>query len=146
MFSSDSGNALFLSTDPLFHGKNICLYAEGTKPKVACNVSEHKDALSALLDIDTESDENVNHLVNELTTANNIETKTNVSRIDIIRISKAIHFSRRYGIKPLDVYTRKVMLRLLVSVDRAGRKDIVDALSNVFRFNLEKQKAESVKV
>jgi hypothetical protein len=109
-------------------------------------VSEHKDTLSALLDIDTESDENVNHLVNELTTSNNIETKTNINRVDIIRISKAIHFSRRYGIKPLDVYTRKVMLRLLVSVDRAGRKDIVDALSNVFRFNLEKQRAENVKI
>lgn len=109
-------------------------------------MSEPKDKLSEILNIDTESDENINHLVAELTTSNNIETKTNVSRQDVIRISKAISYARRYGIKPLDVYTRKVMLRINVSIDRGGRTDIVDALGNVFRFRLEKQKSENVKV
>jgi hypothetical protein len=108
--------------------------------------SSNKDKLAALLNIDTESDENVKNLVTELTTSSNIETKTNVTRADVIRISKAISYARRYGVKPLDIYTRKVMLRILVSVDRAGRKDIVDALAGVFRWNLEKQQSENVKV
>lgn len=108
--------------------------------------SNVKDKLSELLNIGEASDENITALINELKNAQDIETKTNVSRGDIMRITKAISYARRYGVDVLDVYTRDILLRLLVSIDRGGRKDIVEALSAVFRFNLEKSSGQNVKV
>ena len=105
-----------------------------------------QDRISQVLSIDTADDKQVASLVNELTGVNNIETKTDLSPNQIIAISKAIWFARRYNIEPLDLYVRKVMLKILVSKNRGGRHDIIEALVGVFRFGLEKAKAESVKV
>lgn len=107
-----------------------------------------EDALGRFLgmDISGSDDAEIKSLTSELTSALNIETKTNITQNQAIVVSRAIWYARRYGSKSLDLYTRKVLLRILVSVKRGGRDDIVNALANVFRFNLEKQKAESVKV
>ena len=108
-----------------------------------------KDKLTELLSglgIENASDEDVKGLIHSITGYEDIETKTNINRQQLTSISRAIWFAKRYGVKPLDDYTRRIMLRLLVSIERGGRNDIRDALSNVFRFNLEKQKNETVKV
>jgi hypothetical protein len=77
-----------------------------------------QDKISQLLNIDTAEDENVKSLVNELTNVNNIETKTDLNQNQIVVMSRAIWFAKRYGVEPLDVYTRKVMLKLAVSKNR----------------------------
>lgn len=105
-----------------------------------------RDKIAQLLSIDTAQDENVTNLTRELTSSVNIETKTDLSEKQIIPISKAIWYARRYNITPLDLYTRKIVLKIRVSKDRGGRKDILEGLVGVFRFSLEKQKSESVKV
>lgn len=105
-----------------------------------------QDKIGKLLSIDTAEDENVKGLVGELTNSVNIETKTDLNPNQIVVMSRAIWFARRYGIQPLDMYCRRVMMKVLVSKGRGGRKDIVDALSNVFRFAIEKQRNEQVKV
>jgi hypothetical protein len=107
---------------------------------------QSKDKLSQMLSVDTESDENVRGLVQELTNVNNIETKTDLTPNQIVVMSRAIWFARRYGIDSLDLYTRKVMLKLAVSKGRGGRADIVNALTGVFQHAIARQKSESVKV
>lgn len=112
----------------------------------AQEAAQTQDKISQLLSIDTAEDENVKSLVSELTNSNNIETKTSVNRNQVVVITRAIWYSRRYGIKTLDMYTRKVMLKLNVSIDRGGRTDLTTALTGVFGFALNRQKNEQVKV
>ena len=105
-----------------------------------------RDKIAQLLAIDTAQDENVTNLTKELTSAINIETKTDLSEKQMVPMSKAIWYAKRYDIQPLDLYTRKIMLKIRVSKDRGGRKDILEGLTGVFRFSLEKQRNETVKV
>lgn len=105
-----------------------------------------QDKITQLLNVDTAEDENVKSLVAHLTNSLDIETKTDVNANQIVVMTRAIWFARRYGIKPLDVYTRKTMLKLLVSKGRGGRSDIINALTGVFGFALNRQKNEQVKV
>jgi hypothetical protein len=107
-----------------------------------------RDNLSTILGMDVANadDANVSGLVNELTGVSNIETKTDLNPNQMVVMTRAIWFAKQYWIRSLDIYTRKVMLKLLVSKGRGGRKDIIDALIGVFRFSLEKQRSESVKV
>ena len=105
-----------------------------------------QDKISQLLNVDTAEDENVKSLVAELTNSMNIETKTDINQQQIIVITRAIWFAKRYDIQPLDDYTRKTMLKLLVSKNRGGRADLVNALQSVFGFALNRQKNEQVKV
>lgn len=105
-----------------------------------------QDKISQLLNVDTAEDENVKSLVGELTNSRNIETKTSITRQQVVVISRAIWYSKQYGIKSLDIYTRKVMLKLNVSIDRGGRTDLTTALTGVFGFALNRQKNEQVKV
>ena len=105
-----------------------------------------QDKITQLLNVDTAEDENVKSLVSELTTSSNIETKTSITRNQVVVISRAIWYAKRYGITTLDIYTRKVMLKLNVSIDRGGRSDLTTALTGVFGFALNKQKNEQVKV
>jgi hypothetical protein len=105
-----------------------------------------QDKITQLLNVDTAEDENVKSLVGELTNSKNIETKTAITRQQVVVISRAIWYAKRYGNKPLDIYTRKVMLKLNVSIDRGGRSDLTTALTGVFGFALNRQKNDSVKV
>jgi len=110
------------------------------------NDSQTQDKISQLLNVDTAEDENVKSLVGELTNSKNIETKTAITIQQVVVISRAIWYSKQYGVKSLDVYTRKVMLKLNVSINRGGRSDITTALTGVFGFAMNKGKNEPVKV
>jgi len=107
---------------------------------------EIKDKITQLLSIDTAEDENIKTLVSELTNSNNIETKTDLNIHQITVITDAIWFAKRYGIQALDLYVRKVELKLLVSKDRGGRTDLTTSLLGVFGWNLKKQENQNVKV
>ena len=112
----------------------------------AQEATQTQDKISQLLNVDTAEDENVKSLVKELTTADNIETKTSITRNQVVVLSRAIWYAKRYGVTTLDIYTRKVMLKLNVSIDRQGRNDLTTALTGVFGFALHREKNEQVKV
>lgn len=104
------------------------------------------DILEQALSVGEGGEENVNNLIKELTTDTNIEAKTDLNANQITAISRALWFAKRYHCTELDNFVKLALMKVLISKDRGGRKEIVQSLIGVFRYNLAQSQAERVEL
>lgn len=105
------------------------------------------DTLEKALTIGGDSNEdNINSLITELTSDTNIEAKTDLNPNQIIAIARALWFAKRYNSKALNDFVKLALMKVLISKGRGGRKELVDSLIGVFRYDLAKSSAERVEL
>jgi hypothetical protein len=87
------------------------------------------------------SDDSMSAVIQELMNEKNIEMKSDLHPNQIVAITKAFWFAFHYRSPTLLMYLNK-LLKLLVSKDRLGRKELAGVLAATLQYRLELAKAE----
>jgi len=96
------------------------------------------------------ADENVSKVITHLiTTDSDLESKTELSLNQILTMGRGVWYAKRYGSRALASFDEDdninggliaYILRFMVSKDRKGRSELVDALKGAFVYEAEKSK------
>lgn len=106
-----------------------------------------KQDIKSVLGIDDNSSNNddIHRLVSELINDNNIEGKTDLNSNQIVAVARASWYAERYDSENLRIIIRYI-LKYLQSKDRKGRLELKEAITGMFRYELEKSKSEKVEI
>ena len=93
--------------------------------------------LDKILSDDSNSADSVIKFANELVdTSKNLSSKTHLNHIQVVTISNAERFSKRYFCDVLQDYTT-LLKENLISLDRKGRGELVEGLGSAFKHDVE---------
>lgn len=106
-----------------------------------------KSVLKSVLGVEdnTGNNSDVHRIVEELLSDNNIEGKTDLNSNQIVAFSRAAWYAERYDSEAMRIVIR-YLEKFLQSKDRKGRLELTGAITNLFRYQLEQDKAEKVEI
>lgn len=89
--------------------------------------------------VDNATDQSMSKLIDTLLSDSNLEGKSELNSNQIVAFARASWFAQHYDSKAMRVVIM-YLLKYLISKNRGGRKEVVDALTGAFKMTMEKAK------